>query len=91
MVTTVTVKGQVTIPKAVREAAGIRPGDRVAVRALPEGGAVIERAAGGDAPNAEAVEAARRRIEAALAMLDRSGIRSTLTTDEIMRTLRDDD
>lgn len=43
MATTVTVKGQVTLPKAVRQAAGIRPGDRVVVRARPEGGVVVER------------------------------------------------
>jgi antitoxin PrlF len=33
MTTTVTVKGQVTLPKKVRDAAGIQPGDRVEVRA----------------------------------------------------------
>ncbi|HLJ72791.1 MAG TPA: AbrB/MazE/SpoVT family DNA-binding domain-containing protein [Roseiarcus sp.] len=33
MATIVTVKGQVTLPKAAREAAGFRPGDRVVVRA----------------------------------------------------------
>ena len=43
MSTKVTVKGQVTLPKAVREAAGIRPGDRVSVRARPEGGVLVER------------------------------------------------
>lgn len=42
--TTVTVKGQVTLPKSVREAAGIRPGDRVVARALPTGGVLVERA-----------------------------------------------
>ena len=31
MPTTVTVKGQVTIPKAVRDRAGLRPGMRVEV------------------------------------------------------------
>lgn len=45
MSTKVTVKGQVTLPKAVREAAGIRPGDRVSVRARPEGGVLVEREA----------------------------------------------
>jgi antitoxin PrlF len=42
LATNVTVKGQVTLPKAVREAAGIRPGDRVDVRVRPEGGVIIE-------------------------------------------------
>ena len=41
--TTVTIKGQVTLPKRVREAAGIRAGDRVEVRVRAEGGVVIER------------------------------------------------
>ncbi len=44
MATTVTVKGQVTLPKSVREAAGIRPGDRVEVRTRAEGGVIVERA-----------------------------------------------
>lgn len=43
MVTTVTVKGQVTLPKGVREAAGIHPGDRVEVRATAAG-VIIEKA-----------------------------------------------
>ena len=42
MATNVTVKGQVTLPKAVRDAANIRPGDRVNVRVRPEGGVIIE-------------------------------------------------
>jgi AbrB family looped-hinge helix DNA binding protein len=43
MSTRVTVKGQVTMPKAVREAAGLHPGDRVTVRVRPEGGVIVER------------------------------------------------
>ena len=43
MTTTVTVKGQVTLPKKLREAAGIKPGDKVDVRANAAGGIVIEK------------------------------------------------
>ena len=43
MATTVTVKGQVTLPKRVRDAAGIKPGDQVEVRARAEGGVIVER------------------------------------------------
>ena len=41
MQTTMTVKGQVTIPKAVRERAGLRPGMRVAVASAENGGVSI--------------------------------------------------
>jgi len=47
MATTVTVKGQITLPKAVREAAGIRPGDRVIVTGAARGRS--DRRAGGGA------------------------------------------
>jgi hypothetical protein len=36
MATTVTVKGQLTLPKAVREAAGIRPGSPAKRLASPD-------------------------------------------------------
>jgi len=41
VITTVTSKGQVTIPKRVREAAGIKPGDKVVVRATAAGGVYV--------------------------------------------------
>jgi AbrB family looped-hinge helix DNA binding protein len=80
--TTVTVKGQVTLPKSVRDAAGIRPGDRVEVRARAEGGVIVERIdrrASSDA-YLRALEAVSRRrpIKGA-------------TTDEIMATTRGED
>ena len=87
MATTVTVKGQVTLPKAVREAAGIRPGDRVDVRARAEGGVVVERAA---AP-AETL-AYRRRLDAiAKRRPMRKGPFGGMTTDAVMQLLRGGD
>jgi len=40
--TTLTSKGQVTIPKAVREELGLKEGDRVAFRVLEDGTVVVE-------------------------------------------------
>ena len=40
--TTLTSKGQVTIPKAVRDELGLRVGDRVAFRVLEDGTVVVE-------------------------------------------------
>ena len=40
--TTLTSKGQVTIPKAVRDELGLRVGDKVAFRVLENGTVVVE-------------------------------------------------
>jgi AbrB family looped-hinge helix DNA binding protein len=40
--TTLTSKGQVTIPKAVRDELGLRVGDKVAFRVLEDGTVVVE-------------------------------------------------
>ncbi len=87
MSTRVTVKGQVTLPKAVREAAGIRPGDLVEIRVDPAGVVVVEKAA----PSRAAIEAIEQRVDAAMAELDRLGVRPSMTTDELMALLRGDD
>jgi antitoxin PrlF len=39
---TMTTKGQITIPKAVRETLQIAPGDRVAFRIQPDGTVIVE-------------------------------------------------
>lgn len=39
---TITSKGQITIPKEVREELGLRVGDRVAFRVLDDGRVVVE-------------------------------------------------
>lgn len=44
MANTLTVKGQVTIPKRVRDALGLKPGDRVAFEVDERGQVVVRRA-----------------------------------------------
>ena len=78
MTTTVTVKGQVTLPKAVRDAAGILPGDRVEVRHVPGVGVVIER------QTDDAREAFRRQLEDIARRQPFKG----LTADELTRLTR---
>jgi antitoxin PrlF len=51
MATTVTSKGQVTIPKPVRDHLGIGPGSRVSFRRAPDGSIIIEKADGTRQPS----------------------------------------
>ena len=78
MPTKVTAKGQVTLPKAVRDAVGIRPGDKVEVRATAAGSVVIEKSGGGDDYRSRLLAIARARP-----------IRG-ITTDELMKMTRGD-
>jgi antitoxin PrlF len=39
---TITSKGQITVPKEIREALGVRAGDRLAFRAREDGTVVVE-------------------------------------------------
>lgn len=77
MATTVTIKGQVTLPKAVRDAAGIKPGDQVEVRATATG-VFIEK------PRPASDYGAKLESIAARQLI------SGQSTDEIMRELRGD-
>ncbi|WP_158818312.1 AbrB/MazE/SpoVT family DNA-binding domain-containing protein [Methylocapsa sp. S129] len=82
MATTVTVKGQVTLSKAIRDAAGIRPGDRVTVRVRPERGVIIE---------AEAVVSGEDAYRLRLEDMSRRRPICDVSTEDIMRMTRGDD
>ena len=60
--TTVTVKGQVTLPKEIRDAAGIKPGDRLIVEATASGGVYIEKPGSAAKYRKRLLALARRRI-----------------------------
>ena len=76
MASTVTSKGQVTIPKPVRDYLGIEPGSEVNFRRADDGSIIIEKADGTRPPSrfAKAVGSAG----------------PGLTTDELMQLLRGD-
>jgi antitoxin PrlF len=78
LTTTVTVKGQVTLLKKVRDAAGIQPGDRVEVRAAASGAVIIEKPRAADDYQARVYGLARRKL-----------IRG-ITTDELLKMTRGD-
>lgn len=75
MSATVTTKGQVTIPKPVRDLLGIEPGTKVDFQRNDRGEIVLSRA--GDAPPSRFAKL-------------RGSLRSDLSTDEIMAMLRDE-
>ncbi|MGD9812125.1 MAG: AbrB/MazE/SpoVT family DNA-binding domain-containing protein [Sphingobium sp.] len=77
MDTTVTTKGQVTIPKAVRDMLGVSPGSKVRFRRTIQGEIVIE-AADGKEPVSRFAKY-------------RGFLASGMTTDEIMALTRDVD
>lgn len=82
---TVNRKGQVTIPKAVREAAGLKAGDKVEVRAEPGKVIVIE------AMTVAEKEARQAEILAGIEEVSRRGLFRGFTADELMALTRGDD
>jgi AbrB family looped-hinge helix DNA binding protein len=77
METRVTTKGQVTIPKPIRDRLSIRPGDAVTFELAPDGRVVLLKAGGG------------RPISRFEALRGRAG--PGLSTDEIMALTRGED
>ena len=76
MANTVTSKGQVTIPKRVRDYLGIEPGSEVKFRLAEDGHVIIERADGTRPPS---------RFEKLVGSAGPGP-----TTDELMKLLRGD-
>lgn len=78
MVSTLTSKGQVTIPKAVRDYLGLRPGNPVEFEIDPSGRAVVRPAR----------QARRRGTRSRVAKL-RGTLKTGRGTDALMELLRD--
>jgi AbrB family looped-hinge helix DNA binding protein len=89
--TNLTVKGQVTIPKDVRDALGLKPGEPVEFDWNAAGEAVIRKGQGsaGEPQRQRDFEAAMRRISAVQAKY--SYLQTGENTDDIMRDLRGDE
>jgi antitoxin PrlF len=85
MATSMTVKGQVTIPKRFRDLLGLKPGDRVDF-VFDEKGQVLVRRAGGPAPSISST-AVPDRFERARG----SAPIKFSSTAECMKFLRGDD
>jgi len=79
MVTTVTSKGQVTVPKRVRDALGLKPGSKVEIGVQSNGVATLKPV------GKRAKSDIYRRIEKV-----RGTLKTAMTTDEIMKFLRGD-
>lgn len=77
MTTTVTSKGQVTIPKPVRDRLGLQPGSAVDFELAPDGRVVLIKV-GGERP--------KNRFEAL-----RGSATAGLSTEEIMALTRGED
>ena len=84
-----TVKGQVTIPKDVRDALGLKPGEPVEFAWNERGEAVIRPGRRTEAETRRRYEQARRDIDAVAERL--APYRTGRSTDEIMKELRGDD
>ena len=80
MATTVTSKGQVTIPKAVRDLLGIKPGTAVTFEMAQDGRVVVSKAG---------ARRGRRRRDSRIERI-RGSAGPGMSTDEIMALMRGD-
>jgi antitoxin PrlF len=79
MATTMTVKGQVTIPKKVRDALRLNPGDGVEFSVNPDGQIVVHKAGGRASSKRDRFGSARGKAQV------------KWRTDELMALLRGTD
>ena len=79
----VTVKGQVTIPKAIRERLGITPGSEVEFVMEADGRVLLQRSGGDPARSPPA--------PSRFALGRRAAGRNALSTEQIMRLTRGED
>ncbi len=61
--TTLTIKGQVTIPKHIRDALGLKPGSSVSFAVNADGEVVVQRAQAANGRKRDRFEAARGKAE----------------------------
>ncbi len=85
MITNMTQKRQVTVPKEICDSEGLAPGKPVRVERLPGGGVGVF-----PAPEEVAREEKRQRIQAAIDFWRGKGL-DKRPTDVIMRELRGED
>jgi antitoxin PrlF len=83
----ITSKGQVTIPKRLRDQLGLKAGSIVEFEYADNGQVTLRAAASGKARFEKRVEIQKQRLEKALAQLP-SAAKFPKTTDELMRLTR---
>jgi AbrB family looped-hinge helix DNA binding protein len=89
MQTNMTIKGQVTIPSAIRKAAGLVPGQPVEVVINDRGEAVV-RAVDADAEREKRIQDKLARIREVQAKFRAQDTMPGMSTDEYMRLIRDE-
>jgi AbrB family looped-hinge helix DNA binding protein len=87
MSSVVTSRGQVTLPKKLREAAGIKPGDRVDVGLMPGQGLIISSTP----KNAPGKHLSVRDIRRITERYRKHLVEPDITSDEFMALMRGDD